>query len=115
MGAFAVLNQNKDFRTLYYHGKSKVHPLLVTYVRKNRQETSRVGITTSKKVGKAVLRNRSRRIIREAYRQLMPKTAGHYDIVFVARAKTPFSKTSEILPVMEAHLKELGVIQGENQ
>ena len=46
---FAVLNTNKDFRTLYYRGKSQVHPLLVTYVRKNRLGHPRAGITTGKK------------------------------------------------------------------
>lgn len=110
MGAFDVLNQNKDFRTLYYRGKSKVHPLLVTYVRKNRQGTTRVGITTGKKIGKAFQRNRSRRIIRESYRLLMPKVCGTFDIVFVARVKTTESTTTELMPVMEQHLKELGVI-----
>ena len=43
-----VLNTNKDFRTLYYRGKSQVHPALVTYVRKNRLGVPRVGITTGK-------------------------------------------------------------------
>ena len=111
MGAFAVLNQNKDFRTLYYRGKSKVHPLLVTYVRKGRVQTSRVGITTSKKIGKAVQRNRCRRIIREAYRQLMPKIQGNYDIVFVARTKTAESTTAEIKDIMQQQFMELGLIQ----
>lgn len=111
MGAFAVLNQNKDFRTLYYRGKSAVHPLLVTYVRKGREKTSRVGITTGKKVGKAVQRNRCRRIIREAYRQLMPQIKGNYDIVFVARTKTAESNTAEIKAVMEEQFRELGLLQ----
>ena len=53
---FAVLNTNKDFRTLYYRGKSQVHPLLVTYVRKNRLGHPRAGITTGKKAGNAVAR-----------------------------------------------------------
>ncbi len=60
------LTENKDFKTLYYRGKSAVHPMLVTYVRKNRLNHTRVGITTGKKIGKAVSRNRCRRIIRAA-------------------------------------------------
>ena len=110
MGAFDVLNQNKDFRTLYYRGKSKVHPLLVTYVRKSKIGFTRVGITTGKKVGKAVQRNRSRRIIRAAYQQLMPQVSGHWDIVFVARSKTAGSTSKDIARVMEGQLQELGVL-----
>ena len=53
MTKFAVINTNKDFRTLYYRGKSQVHPVLVTYVRKNRLGYPRAGITTGKKIGGA--------------------------------------------------------------
>lgn len=106
----AVLNQNKDFRRLYGRGKSKVHPALVTYVTKNRVGHCRVGITTSKKIGNAVSRNRARRVIREAYRQLLPQIGGNYDLVFVARTKTTFMKSTQIVNVMAAHLKELGLL-----
>ena len=54
MTKFAVINTNKDFRTLYYRGKSQVHPALVTYVRKNRLGYPRAGITTRHKLGGAV-------------------------------------------------------------
>ncbi len=106
----AVLNQNKDFRRLYGRGKSKVHPALVTYVQKNRTGGCRVGITTSKKIGNAVARNRARRVIREAYRLLMPQIQGNYDLVFVARTKTTFMKSTQICNVMAAQLKELGLL-----
>ena len=106
----AVLNQNKDFRRLYGRGKSKVHPALVTNVQKNRVGGCRVGITTSKKIGNAVARNRARRVIREAYRLLLPQIQGNYDLVFVARTKTTFMKSTQICNVMAAQLKELGLL-----
>ena len=107
MGAFHVLNQNKDFRTLYYHGKSQAHPWLITYVRKNRLGITRVGITTSKKIGGAVQRSRSRRVIREAYRQILPQVKDGVDIVFVARARTAGCKSTQIATVMQ---KQLGAL-----
>ncbi len=106
----AVLNENKDFRRLYGRGKSKVHPALVTYVMKNRAGFCRVGITTSKKIGNAVERNRARRVIREAYRTLAPSITGHYDIVFVARTRTHHIKSTALTTVMAAQLTELGLI-----
>lgn len=109
MGAFHVLNQNKDFRTLYYHGKSQAHPWLITYVRKNRLGITRVGITTSKKIGGAVQRSRSRRVIREAYRQIMPQVKDGVDIVFVARARTAACKSTQIADVMQKQLQALSV------
>ena len=66
MDKFISICRNNDFRRLYAKGKSFVSPLVVVYVKKNRNQGLRVGITTSKKIGNAVLRNRSRRVIREA-------------------------------------------------
>lgn len=107
----AVLRQNKDFRTLYYRGASRVSPTLIVFARKNRCGFTRTGITTGKKVGKAVQRSRCRRIIRVCWRALAPKTTPGYDLVFVARAKTATIKSTELLPVMERLLRELGVIR----
>ncbi len=112
MATWQTLCENKDFRTLYYRGKSQVHPALVTYVRRNRLGVPRIGITTGKKVGCAVRRSRSRRIIREAFRPLWPQVGG-YDIVFVARGLTPECKSTDLIPVMTRHLKQLGVIGDE--
>ncbi len=86
-------------------------PVLVTYVMKNRTRRIRVGITTSKKTGNAVKRNRSRRIIREAARQLVPQLSGGYDLIFVARAKTPYVKSTDIVRDMKKHLTEAGVLK----
>ena len=109
MAKFAVLNCTKDFRTLYYRGKSQVHPGLVTYVRRNRLGTPRAGITTGKKVGNAVRRSRCRRVIREAYRGLLPSIQGGWDFVFVARGRTAGLKSGEVRRIMAAHLKAAGV------
>ena len=111
MSDFPVLNQNKDFKTLYYRGKSQVHPLLVTYVRKNRLAETRVGITVSKKAGSAVKRSRCRRVIRAAYRDLKGDVCPGYDIVFVARTRTAFVKSQEVERAMKAHLAALGVLE----
>ena len=114
MGAFHVLNQNKDFRTLYYHGQSQAHPWLITYVRRNRRGVSRVGITTSKKIGNAVQRSRSRRVIREAYRSLMAEVRPGTDMVFVARSRTAACKSTRLAEVMRKQLIALSAIRSES-
>ena len=106
-----TLTENYDFRRLYNRGKSFVSPSLVTYVMKNRSKNVRMGITASKKIGKAVQRNRSRRIIMAAYREIMPDLKEGYDFVFVARGKTPYIKSTEILRCMKKQLKQAGVLQ----
>lgn len=111
MGEFVTLKENKDFRRLYSRGRSYVSPVVVAYVMKNRLGTVRIGITTSKKIGKAVMRNRSRRIIREAFYQISSDIKPGYDLVFVARGKTPFVKSTDILRAMKKELKEAGVLK----
>lgn len=105
-----VLRQNTQFRTLYYRGASKVDPLLIVFARKNKLPYTRTGITTGKKVGKAVQRSRCRRVIRVAYRTLKSRVKPGYDLVFVARAKTAFVKSQAVTKAMEKLLTELGVM-----
>lgn len=80
---------------------------------KNRAGICRIGITTSKKIGNAVERNRARRVIRAAYRSLEGKINGNYDIVFVARSKTKYIKSTDLTFVMLSQLKQAGVINEE--
>ena len=70
----------------------------------------RYGITTSKKIGCAVERNRAKRVIRSASSQLEDRLNGNYDIVFIARTKTSKVKMQQVLEQMEKQFKALGVI-----
>ena len=107
----AKINQNRDFRRAYSKGKYAAHPLLVTYAVENRTGETRLGITTSKKVGNAVQRNRARRIITAAFMPLEEQIKKGYDIVLVARAKTPLAKSTQIAPVLQKHLQKLGLME----
>lgn len=107
---FKTLNLNTDFRRAYKRGKVYTSPALVSYVNKNRAGICRIGITTSKKIGNAVERNRSRRVIRAAFRAVQPLTGGGWDIVFVARSKTKYLKSTQLEPIIIKHLEQAGVI-----
>ena len=109
MQAYDTLKLNKEFRRLYGRGKSAVSPVLVAYVLRNRLGYCRIGITTGKKIGCAVARNRARRVITAAWRQLLPDISGGYDIVFVARGKTPHVKSTDVLEKMYSMLESVGV------
>lgn len=85
-------------------------PVLVVYVMKNRGRGLRVGITTSKKTGNAVKRSRSRRVIREAVRALAPRIRDGYDLVLVARGKTPFVKSTQVQEALEQQLGKAGLL-----
>lgn len=104
------LKLNKEFKRAYFGGKYKAHPLLVSYGVKNRLSSPRIGITTSKKIGGAVLRNRARRVIRQAFFEIQRENEinlSGYDFVFVARTKTAEAKSYQIKAVMEKELKAI--------
>jgi ribonuclease P protein component len=93
------LKLNHIFRRLY-RTSGQANSCLVLYARKNRTETNRVGVTVSKKLGKAVVRNRVRRRIREAYRLNEGLFLPGWDIVIVARSRAvevSFQKLTESL------------------
>ena len=91
------LKLNHIFRRLY-HTSGVADSYLVLYARKNRLEENRVGITVGKKLGKAHIRNRTRRRIREVYRLNEEKFQPGWDIVVVARSRAvdvPFDKLTK--------------------
>ncbi len=110
---YVSLNLNKDFQRLYYRGKSVAKPALVIYAMKNRAGICRIGITTGKKIGNAVERNRSRRIIRAAFQSVLKsgRINGNWDIVFVARTRTKFQKSTQIERAMLAAFSELKITE----
>ena len=93
----SALKLNHIFRRLY-HTNGVADGNLVLYARKNRLEENRVGITVGKKLGKAHVRNRARRRIREVYRLNEEKFQPGWDIVVVARSRAvdaPFDKLTK--------------------
>ena len=81
-----ALKLNHIFRRLYATS-GHANGYLVLYARPNRTATNRVGITASKKLGHAVVRNRVRRRLREVYRLNEDRFASGWDIVVVARSR----------------------------
>ena len=91
------LKLNHIFRRLY-HTNGQANSYLVLYARRNPTGTNRVGITVSKKLGKAHIRNRVRRRLREVYRLNEVKFRRGWDIVVVARSRcveAPFEKLTD--------------------
>lgn len=110
MDQIVSICRNNEFRRIYSKGKSYVSPLIVLYVLKNRTKNLRLGITTSKKTGNAVLRSRSRRVLREAYRALSPRIKPGYDLILVARGKTPYVKSTKVRDHLEKQLQAAGIL-----
>ena len=107
------LKLNHIFQRLY-HTKGVADGLLVLYARKNRLHSNRVGITVSKKLGKAHIRNRTRRRIREVYRLNEEKFQPGWDIVVVARSRCVTASFQDITNAYLALADKAGILRPDN-
>jgi ribonuclease P protein component len=107
------LKQNHLFRRMYQRGKSAPGRYVVVYCRKNGLAYNRLGLTVGTKVGHAVVRNRIRRRIREAYRLSESHYLTGYDIVVVARGRAADATYREIADCLWAMSQKLGLIRKE--
>lgn len=106
------IKKDSDFRKVYQRGKSMADRNLVIYTYKNGRDKSRIGISISKKVGKANVRNRIRRYIKEAYRLNIDENIKEgYDIVFIARINSQNSEYKDIEKSMKYITRKAGVMK----
>lgn len=82
-----AIKLNKDFKRLYYRGKNIACGYVVVYAMKNKLGYNRLGLTCGKSIGKAVTRNRIKRLMRESYRFSEDNLKMGYDFVIVARMR----------------------------
>ena len=111
MNSFEKLRLNKEFKRAYGRGKTFVDSAVVVYVLKTKGQECRIGITTGKKLGCAVDRNRARRVITAAFRACLPYVNTGCDIVFVARTRILKRKSTQIAEVIRKFLVEAGVCE----
>lgn len=92
---------NREFVYAYKKGKKIVSDCIVFHYYKNRTNTTRLGITASKSVGKAHDRNRAKRLIRAAFRECMPKMKHGYNVIIAARTKMAYAPYSQVCSAMK--------------
>ncbi len=117
MAVLDTIKENNTFRRLYRSKKCYVYPQIVVYAAKNRLGEFRYGITTSKKIGNAVSRSRCRRVIRAAlfeYADELSQCKKGYDVVIVARKKTAFLKSTQLVEPIGDSLRQAGIIDKKN-
>jgi len=95
------LTRSEDFKRVRRSGKSYAHPLLVLVAQGADEPVLRIGVTASRGIGTAVKRNRSKRLLREAIRTLIPSIMTGWDILLIAR---PALLSSTVFEVREALL-----------
>lgn len=83
------LTRREDFNKVYRHGKSSANHQFVVYVMPQPASVEgngfRLGVSASKKIGNAVVRNRLRRMIKEIVRLNGDKIAPRTDFILIVR------------------------------
>lgn len=115
MNKTVSIKLNRDFRFLYKRGKSAVSPVLAIYAKKTKNTSNRIGITVSTKVGKAVVRNRVRRRIREAYRINEGRFIDGCDVIIVARVRASSVSFNDIEKNLLRLSASLGILREERE
>lgn len=80
-----VLRKNRQFQTVYKTGKSYANKYLVLYVMEKQDGLRRVGFAVGKRLGGAVVRNRIKRLLREAFRLNQHSLKQGVDLIIIGR------------------------------
>ncbi len=106
------LTRSEDFKRVRRSGKSYAHPLVVLIVQTHDRRSNpvdqprvKVGVAAGRTVGTAVHRNRTKRLLREAIRTLLPNIASNLDLILIAR---PGLVTATLEETRQALLNLLG-------
>lgn len=106
------LKRNHIFRRLY-STQGLANGYMVLYARPNRSGRNFVGITVSKKLGCAVVRNRTRRRLREAYRLQEERFTPGWDIVIVARSRAVDAKFEKLTHGLLSLAEKEGLLRSQ--
>ena len=109
-----TLRKQSDFSRVYKQGKSRGGRFAVILYKRNGLKFTRTAFVASKKVGNSVKRNRSRRLMRAAYRAIEPNVKSGYDIIFVARAAITECREPEVEKQLRKSLEGAGILTGSS-
>jgi len=94
MGEKERLRKNSQFAVVYEHGRTWANDLVVLKTLPNGLEWNRYGFVAGKRLGKAVVRNRVKRLLREVARTTATKTG--WDVVLIARSQAAMANYHEL-------------------
>jgi ribonuclease P protein component len=107
-----MLSRPQDFTAIQGSGTSRSHPLLIARFLRTDLETTRFGLSTGRKLGGAVVRNRIRRRLREALRVMAPSFQPGWDVLFIARPAIVEADHDALVGAVRRLLGRGGVLKG---
>lgn len=105
------LRNRADFNRVYRGGRSFANSQFVVYWSKHKlAEPFRLGVSVSKKVGNAVVRNRMKRVVKEIVRRYEGKIAPHTDLIIIVRKPAIVMKFTELEKSIAHVLRKAGLL-----
>ncbi|MFQ5398501.1 MAG: ribonuclease P protein component [Anaerolineae bacterium] len=108
------LRRSSDLRQVRQHGRSWRHPLAILLVHANGENVSRFSFLASRRVGKAVDRNRARRLMREAIRLHLAEIQPGWDCLLIARHNTPKAAYPDIETAVMQLLRRANLLEADS-
>ncbi len=105
------LRGSARFAEVREKGKSVAHPLAVLIALPNDLPYSRFGFSVSRRIGKAVKRNRAKRLLREAVRLQLSNFAPGYDVILIARTPLRDAKFAAVYEAVGQLARRAGLWQ----
>lgn len=109
------LRSNEQFQQVRQEGRSWAHPLVVLCALPNDLGHSRFGFSVSHWVGKAVVRNRAKRLMREATRLRQGNIKEGWDLVFIARHPIREADFKQVDQAIEQLLRRAGLLKAASE
>jgi ribonuclease P protein component len=107
-----MLSRPQDFAALQGTGTSRSHPLFSARFLRTDLETTRFGLSTGRKLGGAVVRNRVRRRLREALRAMAPSFQPGWDVLIIVRPAIVDVDHEALVGALRRLLQRGGVLGG---
>ncbi len=104
------LQRAAEFRRVYDQGRRVEGRLVVLYALDTSGQPRALGVVTSRRIGGAVIRNRARRLLREAYRLNQHKLKQHVQLVLVARTAINGKRYAEVEAAVMTLLETAGCL-----
>lgn len=108
------LRRSEDFARLRREGYTVQNRWMLCSMIPNGLAHNRYGFVTAKKLGKAVIRNRARRLLREAVRSLHSQLGSGYDLVIIARQPVIEQPFGEVLRSVGELCRQAGLLKIES-